>query len=241
MTRESPSLFENALVQTLSERMGPSFTVTLTDSRRTLVSIRRKNGSTSVRLSRIFALADEATTRGLVSYIKGRVRRLPKSVTAFVRTQPPPPRAVRKALEKLVAKGKVRDLQAVVKRIDKRYFGGCAGKVRITWGRPAQVMRKRRAQKSVRLGSYDWELDLVTVNPILDSSAVPIEVLELVVYHEMLHKKLGRRVGRDGRLVAHTWLFRALERKYERYEQAVEWERKHIWKALRPARGGRRP
>ncbi|MGK7344804.1 MAG: hypothetical protein ACNS63_03230 [Candidatus Nitrospinota bacterium M3_3B_026] len=241
MTRESPSLFENALVQTLAERIGPSFNVTLTDNRRTLISIREKNGATHVRLSRIFALADEATTRGLVLYIKGRARRLPRSVTAFVRTQPPPPRAVRKAVEKLAPKGKVRDLRDVAGRIDKRYFGGCAGRVRITWGRPAPVMKKRRAQKSVRLGSYDWEFDLITVNPVLDSASVPVEVLELVVYHEMLHKKLGRRVGRDGRLLAHTPLFRALERKYERYEQAVDWERKHIWKALRPARGGRRP
>jgi hypothetical protein len=51
---------------------------------------------------------------------------------------------------------------------------------------------------------------------------VPEFLVEFVLYHEMLHMKHQPRLV-NGRRVYHTAAFRADEKRFARYEQALEW------------------
>lgn len=228
------NLFENALAKTLRRELGPNLELTITDNRRHLISIRRAGKKLYVRLSRIFAYADRATMRELIEFLKGRSSKVPPRVKDFIDSQPLPSRLAKKALLKLNPKGVAYDLRRISEKINRRYFKG-AMKIKITWGR-ARAAKRWSRRGTIQLGSYDKDLDLITIHPVLDCKTVPVEVVELVVYHEMLHKKLGVTTLASGRKMTHTPRFRQMEKSYSRYEEAVEWERKNLGRLLRARR-----
>lgn len=226
-------LLEQALVDTLKERLGAGFSITLTNNRRVLISMRRLGGFCHVRVSRRFALADGSTVDGLASYLKGETRVLPKVVRGFMNRAPSPGLARSKALKKLKSAGEVHDLAEIADQVNSQYFGGALS-FRITWGKaPAKV--KRRGG-SITLGSYDCGLNLVRIHPALDMAGVPRQFVEFIIYHELAHKKLGTRVGENGERRVHGPIFRELERGFENYESVRKWEKENIQSILQARR-----
>jgi hypothetical protein len=226
-------LLERALVDTLKERIGTGVSITLTNNRRTLISVRRLGGLCDVRISRRFALADGATIDGLVSYLKAETRALPKVVRGFMNRAPSPESTRRAALKKLKSAGAVHDLKEISDQVNSQYFGGDLS-FRITWGKaPSKV---KRSGGNITLGSYDSDLNLVRVHPALDMAGVPRRFVEFIVYHELAHKKLGTRLGEDGERRVHDAMFRELERGFEHYEVARKWEKENIQSILRARR-----
>ena len=226
-------LLERALVETLKERLGAGASIALTNNRRTFISIRRLGGLSQIRVSRRFALADGATVDGLVSYLKGETRVLPKAVRGFMNSAPPPEPPKRKALKKLKSAGDVHDLAEIAGRVNSQYFDGALS-FRIAWGKaPARV--KRRGG-SITLGSYDCGLNLVRIHPALDMPDVPRRFVEFIVYHELTHKKLGARIGENGERRVHGPVFREMERGFEDYETVRKWEKENIHSILRARR-----
>lgn len=226
-------MLERAFVDTLKERLGTGASITLTNNRRTLISMRRLGGLCHVRISRRFALADGATIDGLVSYLKGETRALPKAVRGFMNRAPSPEPARRKALKKLKTAGAVHDLAEIANQVNSRYFNGALS-FRITWGK-APVKVKRRGG-SITLGSYDCDLNLVRIHPALDMAEVPRRFVEFIIYHELTHKKLGTRIGENGERRIHDTMFRELERGFENYEAVRKWEKENILSILRARR-----
>ena len=55
---------------------------------------------------------------------------------------------------------------------------------------------------------------------VLDAPDVPGHVVEFILYHELLHRELGAE-RQGGRFVVHSKRFRAEERRFERYGEAV--------------------
>lgn len=221
----SMDLLERGLVETLKERLGEGVSITLTNNRRTLISLMRRGGLCDVRLARRFALADGPTIDALVSYLKGGARTLPRMVREFMNRAPSPEPTRRKALKKLKSAGEVHDLADIADQVNSQYFGGGLS-FRITWGKvPAKV--KRRGG-SITLGSYDSDLNLVRVHPALDMAGVPRRFVEFIVYHELTHKKLGTRMGENGARRVHDAMFREMERGFEHYEAARKWEKENI-------------
>lgn len=226
-------MFELALVDTLKETLGADVSITLTDNRRTLISMRRRRGLCDVRLSRRFALADGLTIDGLASYLKGEARALPRVVREFMNRVPTPEPSRRKALKKLKSAGAAHDLAQIADQVNRRYFGGGLS-FRIAWGKaPAKV--KRRGG-SITLGSCDNGLNLVRIHPALDTASVPRWFLEFIVHHELIHKKLGTRMGENGKRRVHDAVFREMERGFEHYEMAKKWEKENIHSILRTRR-----
>jgi hypothetical protein len=92
----------------------------------------------------------------------------------------------------------------------------------ITWGRRGA----RRFPARRTLGTYLEERNLIRINPVLDSSRVPLLYLEFIVYHEMLHAVMESEV-KNGRRSIHAKEFRRREMLFEQYDRAVQWEREH--------------
>ncbi|MCZ7644115.1 MAG: hypothetical protein M5U26_02355 [Planctomycetota bacterium] len=108
--------------------------------------------------------------------------------------------------------GRFRSLEESFARVNARYFEGRLARPRLCWS-PG---RSRRV-----LGSYDPESDRLIVSRLFDSPRVPLFVLDYLMYHELLHKHLG--IGRrpDGKRCMHGPEFRRLERRYEKFREAV--------------------
>jgi predicted SprT family Zn-dependent metalloprotease len=122
-------------------------------------------------------------------------------------------------------------LGAIFDRINRDCFEG-AVTAAITWGRHSA----RRRRRSIRLGSYRKEQNLIRINPALDAEFVPGYVVEALVHHEMLHAVIPVRTGKNGRRVVHGRDFRVREREFHCYREAKEWTRKNIELLLRQVR-----
>ncbi|MEW6568823.1 MAG: hypothetical protein AB1449_11795 [Chloroflexota bacterium] len=110
----------------------------------------------------------------------------------------------------LESRGLVYDLEAVFDRVNTQYFGGAMARPRLAWN---QAITGRE------FGHYQHSSDTVVLSIALDSPKVPVFVVEHVMHHELLHKKLGApRV--NGRRQAHTAEFRRQERRFARFEEA---------------------
>ena len=64
--------------------------------------------------------------------------------------------------------------------------------------------------------------DTVMLSVTLDDAGVPDQVVDFVMYHELLHRVLGAPVV-DGRVRAHTPEFRRRERAFPDYDRARSW------------------
>ncbi len=102
------------------------------------------------------------------------------------------------------------DLGESFDRINGRHFGGRLACPRLTWS---------RTFASRKFGHYDPIRDTVMISSTLDHADVPAFVVDFIMYHELLHKKLGAE-WRNGRQAVHTPEFKAEERRFEQYAAA---------------------
>ena len=109
--------------------------------------------------------------------------------------------------------GNYYDLEALFDRINQEYFRGKMVKPRLSWN---QTLTHRK------LGHYEPLRDKVVISRTLDSPNVPQIVVELVLYHELLHKHHGVKWLKGKRMV-HTPEFRRSEKQFKHYRQAQRW------------------
>jgi hypothetical protein len=225
------TLLEHAFVQTLHEKVGSKVVIILTDNRTSIVSVTRPRfGNIKVRVARYFALGDQAVTEGLADYIAGRVKKLPDRVRAFATNVPTSKEAVYKIKRQARPKGDVFDLKQIAAAINQKYFDGQVP-VTITWGKEsAGSTRRRKRTRVIQFGSYHKDIDLIRIHPVLDSVHTDLAFVELVVYHEMLHKKFDLDNHPDG--AGHTQAFRNEERRYSHYAEAMAWEQVNLDRLL---------
>lgn len=129
----------------------------------------------------------------------------------------------------LETRGKYFDLQEIFDKLNREYFKGkilgC-----IVWGR--RKSSSPRTRKTIRLGINHVDEKVIVINRALDRDFVPRYFLEYIVYHEMLHQKLGWGIV-NGRNMFHHPVFLAEEKKFKRYAQALRWEEKNLNRLLR--------
>ncbi|MDH5511020.1 MAG: hypothetical protein OEZ32_11810 [Nitrospinota bacterium] len=217
----------------LQDHLGADFEVILTNNRGTVVSVDRNRTPARARVSRIFNFADSETIRQLGLFISGGGR-LPAVVKSFIHERAPALTPRRGGGACLRTKGAVYDLGPIAAKVWRRYFSGPL-KTRIMWGKHPNPRPKRARRRSIRYGTYDRDRDLVTIHPALDCARVPVEFVEYVVYHEMLHKIVPPKVSADGAVRFHTREFKALERLFEGYDMLMKWQQENIWKSLASA------
>ena len=106
--------------------------------------------------------------------------------------------------------GAIHDLAAAFERVNGAYFESAMAKPRLTWSR--SLTRRK-------FGHYDPIRDTVMVSSTLDQPGVPEFVVDYIMFHELLHKKLGIS-WQNGQARVHTADFKAEDRRFAQYEQA---------------------
>jgi hypothetical protein len=207
--------------------------VTLTDNRYTMISVRRvavaSSGSAGrryeVRLHHMFADADPVITRALARYIAENDADASRVLGDFIDSNSGHVRgrARRQPAQVIFTAGEVHDLRSIYDELNARYFDNKIEAV-ITWG--TRIGRPRR-RNSIKMGSYSVEDRLIRIHRSLDRVFVPRFFVAWIVFHEMLHQVHDIRV-KNGRREFHSKEFLADEAMYEHYEQAKSWERRHL-------------
>lgn len=107
-------------------------------------------------------------------------------------------------------RGQAYDLELIFHRVNSEYFQGNLERPGLTW---SKVLTFRT------FGHYHLEQDTVTISRTLDNNHVPPYVVDYIMYHELLHKKLGVKIS-GKRKLAHTTEFRKLEQSFVQYADA---------------------
>ncbi len=108
------------------------------------------------------------------------------------------------------ARGVHHDLEASFERVNATYFNGAMSRPHLVWSRTFATRK---------FGHYDHAHDTIMVNMVLDRPTVPEFAVDLIVYHELLHKQLGV-TWKNNRIAAHTPELAARERQFKHYDQA---------------------
>jgi len=91
-------------------------------------------------------------------------------------------------------------------RVNKKYFYNLLEIPNLEWG----------SNSKRKLGSYDYHTDTISISTIfLDAEP---ELLDYLMYHEMLHKKLKFN-SKNNRSYHHTKKFKAKEKEFEGYNE----------------------
>ncbi len=93
-------------------------------------------------------------------------------------------------------------LEESFERINERYFNGMLDKTNLQWG----------GDSTSKLGCYEYGSDTITISSIFRGSRK--ELLDYVMYHEMLHKKF-KFESRNGRNLHHSPEFKKMEGEFE--------------------------
>ena len=108
--------------------------------------------------------------------------------------------------------GGVFDLDRMFDELNGRYFQGSIARPRLGWS----LTPSRRL-----LGHYDPAHHAIVVSSVFDTPKTPAYI-EYVLYHEMLHIKHPTE-HRNERRCVHTPAFRAEEKRFPRYAEAIRY------------------
>ncbi len=213
-----------ALHQALESRLGPVRLV-VTANRRRMVSSARRAGGRELRVHERFLGCEPRVADALAGFVRGEPSAR-EALRAFVMATPPQAPRTPAPPEQLRVAGRCHDLSCLMRRA-ARLLGSprALDQVQITWG------RRGRGQRSILLGSYDFGRKLVRIHPALDQAWVPAAFVEFVIYHELIHALCPPEVV-NGRRKVHTEAFKALERRFPCYEEALAWERANLHRLL---------
>ena len=205
----------------LENATGKTIALNITDNTASMLSVKeKKNSMTLVRLHWMFLHADNDVCREIAAFIRNRKCHTP-SIGKFIRDNED---CIRKRVRSCAfnVQGRYYNLKEMFDLINRKYFDDRI-QASITWGK-----KRCRWYKGKRtLGSYDENTDILRINPLLDQRSVPRYFVEFVIYHEMLHADMLSK--KDGvRRSVHTKEFKKREILFEKYKNAVKWEKNHL-------------
>jgi hypothetical protein len=108
------------------------------------------------------------------------------------------------------AEGEFYNLADSFQRVNQQYFEGNSSQPHLVWS-TRLTYRK--------FGHYQWDIDTIMISKTLDDPSVPAFLVDYIMYHELLHKKMGLKIT-NRRKIAHTSAFKAVEKQFAQYEDA---------------------
>ncbi|MBZ0272614.1 hypothetical protein K8I61_11300 [bacterium] len=211
------------------------FTLTATHNTRQLISFKDdRDGVRHIRVSSVLLEAGGDVWTEIALWVKNsrRHRLFARDSASREYIESPIVRdrlASRRArrVHKLETAGEVYDLQAIFDDLNRRYFRGRCDS-RIGWSRVSGQTRAR----TIRMGSYVFEENLIYVHPALDTREVPFFVIAATIYHEMLHWLLRDRRHPNGQRVVHSAEFNELMEAYPDHHRTERWIDRNLQKLL---------
>lgn len=188
-------------------------------NRATYLSIRKEKGGLCLRLHRLFLEASDEVIAALIRLCFKKDREAKIVIKKMAHLYFSQNKMVAKPLNGV---GKVYDLYALSKKIQKIYFSPEVEPV-IGWGKDRSL-----SFRSMTFGSYDRQQNLIRIHPFLDDEKVPLYFVEFIIYHEMLHAVCPSQMSPSGRCLIHTREFREKERQFSQFKEAKEWEKRSL-------------
>lgn len=212
---------DNALKRAFEKATGREVILTITDNISSMLTVKAKRETLSVRLNRIFLGATLDVIDEVAQFLKKGRGKTPL-INSFIREKRGCLRdkAARRVNVKL--SGKHYDLTDIYESVNVEYFNNMVT-ASITWGTKSPRCAVRRRT----LGSFSSHSNMIRINPALDSTRVPRYFIEFIVYHEMLHANMGVGKTSNGRRSVHPREFKERERQFKEYERAMAWEKKN--------------
>lgn len=210
----------------LSAHVAGQLEVLVTDNRHVMLSVKRdpRHRRYSLRAHHIFTGAPAPTIAALAAYVTDNDRSASRELGRFIdANEHRLPRRPGERRRLVRTSGAVHDLARIFAELNHAYFDGTLT-CTITWGRE---VARGQARRSIRLGSYTHEENLIRIHPGLDQAWVPDFYLRWVVFHEMLHTQHPVTVN-NGRRCFHGPAFGDDERRFAHYELARAWERRNL-------------
>lgn len=191
-------------------------------------TIRLRQGRVLVRLSDLLESAPEGVLYAILHILIAKLyrRRIDPSQSALYRKYAGS-RAIsskthlirqmrgRKRIES--PQGRHYHLEQVFEDLNRRFFYGLMARPQMTWSQSSS----RRS-----LGHYDPAHNTIVVSRILDRPAIPLYVVEYLVFHEMLHLRHPVKL-RGSRRCVHPKAFQEEEKLFPHLAEA-----KHFLKSL---------
>lgn len=185
-------------------------------------TIRLRQGKLLVRLSDLLEGAPEAVLRAIAHILLAKMYRRPIDRAHAARyrkyvgsheivRQADLVRQMRGRKRLRPARGHYYDLDGIFEHLNTRFFHGLMARPRMSW---SQTTTHRI------LGHFDPAHNAIIISRIFDHPAVPLYVLEYVVYHEMLHLKHPVKL-RGSRRCVHSSEFQAEEKLFPQAREAV--------------------
>ncbi len=231
----------DTLARALTQELGAPVQVRFTRSRSTPVQAKAlgygpfKKAGVDLGLHGFFVEAPAETIGDLGHWLRvGRRARLASQrLDRWIQDQVAllPAKAPRRVRVK--TQGACHDLTALMESVRAQEFpahfepesGGSTPLPAITWSQ----QNVRGKLKSLRLGSYSKERNLVRIHPLLDDSGAPEFFVRYIIFHELLHAVHPSHRSPGGRWVHHSPAFRRRESQYPDFERALRWEQKDLW------------
>lgn len=116
--------------------------------------------------------------------------------------------------------GKYFNLETIFGKLNSLYFSNELSVKYLGWS---------KNRSFTRLGYFDKERDLLVISQIFDSRKVPLNVLEYLVYHEMLHIFIPTTKKNERRII-HSKAFKEQEKKFPEYSYIQNWIKKKRFK-----------
>jgi hypothetical protein len=209
---------EDLLRNYLEKVTKKQISLVITDNSSSMLSMKTKGRSVSVRVHRIFLFADSEVIDEIAGFIVNSRAKSPH-IRDYIRKNTHllkrrPPRKVN-----IKTEGTCYNLLEMFHSINMKYFEGKVS-ASITWG----LKGPRRVAARRTLGSYCSDNNTIRINPMLDTKRVPRYFLEFIVYHEMLHADMGIKTD-TARRTMHSKEFRKREKTFEHYDRAIAWEK----------------
>ena len=226
----------------LSEELNSTVQVRFGRARQRVLEARHRStgiGGTSVlnvRLSSFFANAPADVREAVAHWLRvgRRARKSAALLDAWVETTVAELPPVARRCLPIRPRGLHHDLPPIAAALtkDRQWLPPLEELPAVTWGRRTGV----RARRSLQLGCYVAEENLVRMHPVLDQAWVPEWFVRYVLFHELLHAALPTERGSTGRAVHHGLEFKRWEQSYPDYSKAVTWLDRNLPKLFRSTR-----
>lgn len=175
------------------------------------------------KISRYLSDAPKEVLTGLAIILFSKVYKIKpeKSIKDSYRAyansiQPEIPKRKRNTPKGYNPQGKYYNLQVLFDDLNRKYFENKLSVKYLGWS---------KNKSYARLGYYASERDLLVISKIFDSKKTPLNVIEYMVFHEMLHIAIPTKTI-NGRRRIHPPEFKNLEQQFPEYKKIQNWIQK---------------